>query len=172
METFEAVRTVLAVRSYTDQPVSPELVRRIVESAHLTASSSNKQPWHFIAVQDRDTLRHLGQALSGNGPYIADAPLAVAVVIDRTPPAVSDGSRAVQSMLLTAWSEGLGGNWVGSVSINEPAKPILGVPDDRDILAVLPIGYPTNPGGMGRKNRKPFDEVIYAERWGQRFGQG
>ena len=171
METFEAVRTVLAVRSYTDQSVPPEIVRRIVESAHLTASSSNKQPWHFIAVQDRDTLRQLGEALA-HGPYIADAPLAIAVVIDRTPPAVSDGSRAIQSMLLTAWSEGLGGNWVGSVGQAEGARPILGIPDDRDILAVVPIGYPTRPGGTGRKNRKPFDEVIYAERWGQPFTQG
>ncbi len=168
METFEAVRTVLAVRSYTDQPVPPEIVQKIVESAHLTASSSNRQPWHFIVVQDRETLRQLGAALA-NGPYIADAPLAIAVVIDRTPPAVSDGSRAVQSMLLTAWSEGVGGNWVGSVGLNDGARPVLGVPEDRDILAILPIGYPTNPGGKGKKKRKPFGEVIYNERWGKPF---
>jgi nitroreductase len=171
METFEAVRTVLAVRSYTDQPVPPEIVQRIVESAHLTASSSNSQPWHFIAVRDRDTLQRLGEALS-HGPYIAEAPLAIAVVIDRTPPAVSDGSRAIQSMLLTAWSEGLGGNWVGFVGQAEEARPILAIPDDHDILAIVPIGYPTSPGGMGRKNRKPFDEVVYAERWEQPFTRG
>ena len=167
METFDAVRTVLAVRSYTDQPVPSEIVRKIVESAHLTASSSNKQPWHFIVVQDREMLRQLGEVLSGNGPYIADAPLAIAVVIDRTPSAVSDGSRAVQSMLLTAWSEGLGGNWVGGVGPNAGARPILGIPEDRDILAILPIGYPTSRSGKGQKNRKPFDEVVYDERWGQ-----
>ncbi len=171
METFDAVRTVLAVRSYTDQPVPPEIVHRIVESAHLTASSSNRQPWHFIVVQDRETLRQLGAALP-NGPYTADAPLAIAVVIDRTPPAVSDGSRAVQSMLLTAWSEGVGGNWVGSVGKNDGARPILGIPEDRDVLAILPIGYPTNPGGKGNKKRKPFGEVIYNERWGEPFPAG
>ena len=171
METFEAVRTVLAVRSYTDQPVPADVVRKIAESAYLTASSSNRQPWHFVVVQDRETLRQLGAALSGNGPYIAEAPLAIAVVIDRTPPAVSDGSRAVQSMLLTAWSEGLGGNWVGGVGPNAVARPILGVPDDHDILAILPIGYPTNPGGKGKKNRKPFDEVVFNEQWGQPFAR-
>ncbi len=169
METFEAVRTVLAVRSYTDQPVPAEVVQRIVESAYLTGSSSNKQPWHFIAVQDRETLGKLGEALSRNGPYIAEAPLAIVVVIDRTGPAESDGSRAVQSMLLTAWSEGLGSNWVGFTGLNDPVKPILGIPDDHDVLAVLPIGYPTTPGGKGQKTRKPFDEVVYSEQWGQPF---
>ncbi len=169
METFEAVRTVLAVRSYTEQPVTPNVVRKIVEAAHLTASSSNRQPWHFIVVQDRETLQKLGTALSGNGPYIAQAPLAIAVVIDRTPQAVSDGSRAVQSMLLTAWSEGVGGNWVGFVGLIDAARPILGIPEDRDILAILPIGYPTNPGGKGQKNRKPFEEVVFSEQWGQPF---
>ena len=169
METFDAVRTVLAVRSYTDQPVPPEVVQQIVESAYLTGSSSNKQPWHFIAVQDHETLGKLGEALSQNGPYIAEAPLAIVVVIDRTPPAVSDGSRAVQSMLLTAWAAGLGGNWVGFAGRNDAVKPILGITDDHDVLAVLPIGYPTNPGGKGKKKRKPFDDVVFNERWDQPF---
>ena len=90
-------------------------------------------------------------------------------MIDRTGPAESDGSRAVQSMLLTAWSEGLGSNWVGFTGLNDPVKPILGIPDDHDVLAVLPIGYPTNPGGKGQKTRKPFDEVVFNEQWGQPF---
>ncbi|TMB70932.1 MAG: nitroreductase, partial [Chloroflexi bacterium] len=54
MEVFEAVRTVLAVRQYQDKPIPPEIMRRIVEAAHLSASSMNRQPWHFIAVDDRD----------------------------------------------------------------------------------------------------------------------
>ena len=169
METFEAVRTVLAVRSYTDQPVPPETVQKIVDSAYLTASASNKQPWNFIVVQDRGTLERLGAALSGNGPYIAQAALAIAVVIEKTPLAISDGSRAVQSMLLTAWSEGVGGNWVGFVGLAEAARPVLGIPDDRDLLAILPFGYPTNPGGKGKKNRKPVDEVLFGEHWGQPY---
>ncbi|HZS77731.1 MAG TPA: nitroreductase family protein [Ktedonobacteraceae bacterium] len=52
METFEAIRTVLAVRSFKDAPVSNDIVREIVEAAHLTASSQNGQPWHFIVVRN------------------------------------------------------------------------------------------------------------------------
>ena len=93
MEVFEAVRTVLAVRKYRDQPVPPEIVRRIVEAGRLTGSSMNGQPWHFIVVQDRELLRQLG-ALAKTGPYLAQAPLAVVVAIQRTTFSVSDASRA------------------------------------------------------------------------------
>ena len=50
MEVFESVRTVLAVRSYQDKPLPPDVVTRIVEAGRLTASSMNGQPWHFIVV--------------------------------------------------------------------------------------------------------------------------
>ena len=65
MEVFDAVRTVLAVRNYQDKPVSPEVVQRRVEAERLTGSSMNRQPWHFIVVENRDMLRQLG-ALAKN----------------------------------------------------------------------------------------------------------
>src|SRR5262245_5979011 len=109
MEAFEAVKTVLAVRQFQEKPVPPETVRRIVEAGWLTGSSMNKQPWHFIVIEDRDVLRQMG-GLARSGPYIAQAAFAVVVVIERTQFAVSDGSRAIQSMILAAWSEGVGSN--------------------------------------------------------------
>ena len=57
MNVYEAVRTVLAVRSYQDKPIPTEAIHRIVEAAHLTGSSMNRQPWHFIVVDDREILR-------------------------------------------------------------------------------------------------------------------
>jgi len=109
MQVFDAVRTVLAVRSYQDKPVPPDIVRRIVEAGRLTASSMNGQPWHFIVVENRDTLRQLG-TLAKTGPYIVQAPLAIVVAIEKSKLAISDGSRAIQSMILTAWSDGVGSN--------------------------------------------------------------
>jgi len=167
MEAFEAVRTLLAVREYQDKPVPPETVRRIVEAARLTGSSMNRQPWHFIVVQNRDSLRQLG-ALAKTGPYIAQAALAIVVAIQRTPFSVSDGSRAIQSMTLTAWSEGVASNWVGFMGLTE-IKPLLGIPDDLDVLAIIPFGYPAKPVGKGQKNRKPLSEVAHPERFGQPF---
>ncbi len=167
MEVFEALRTVLAVRQYQDKPVPDELIRRIVEAGRLTASSINGQPWHFIVVDDRDMLRQLG-ALASTGPYIADAPLAIVVAMEKSRYAVSDASRAVQSTVLTAWSEGVGSNWVGFGGL-EQVRPLLGIPDDLDVLAILRFGYPAQPAGKGEKRRKPLGRVASRGRYGQPF---
>ena len=165
MEVFDAVRTVLAVRSYQDTRIPPDTVRRIVEAGRVTASSMNGQPWHFIVVENRDTLRQLG-GVARTGPYIAHAPLAVVVAIEKTKFAVSDASRAIQSMILTAWSEGVGSNWVGFLGLTG-VKALLGIPADLDVMAILPFGYPAQARGGERKQRKSISQVAYRERFGQ-----
>jgi nitroreductase len=167
MEVYKAVRTALAVRSYQEKAVAPDVIRRIVEAGRLTGSAMNSQPWHFIVVEDRDTLRRLGE-LARTGPYVARAPLAVVVAIERTKFAASDASRAIQSMILTAWSEGVGSNWVGFLNLDE-VKSLLRIPDELDVLAVVPFGYPAQAVGKGQKQRKPLSEVAHRGRFGQPF---
>src|SRR5262249_11429738 len=167
METLEAIRTVLAVRQFRDAPIPEETVREIVEAAHLTASSMNGQPWHFVVVQDKGTLRQLG-ALARTGPYIAQAPLAIVVGMDKSPFDVSDASRAIQSMILAGWSRGGASNWVGFGGL-DAVKPVLGIPDDVDVLAIVPFGYPVASLGAGHKKRKPLGAVASRERFGQPF---
>ena len=168
MEVFDAVRTVLAVRDYQDKPVPPDVVRRIVEAGQLTGSSMNRQPWHFIVVENRNTLRQLG-ALAQTGPYIAKAALAIVIAIQRTTFSVSDASRAIQSMILTAWSEGVASNWVGFLGLNG-VKSLLTIPDDLDVLAIIPFGYPAQQIVKGKKQRKLLSEVAHRGRFGQPFG--
>ena len=157
----------LSVRQYQDRPVPEEVLRRVLEAGRLTASGMNAQPWHFVVVQDRETLRRLG-ALAKSGPYIAQAPAAIAVAVKRTPLAVADAGRAIHSMLLTAWAEGVGGNWVGFRGLDE-AKPVLGIPEELDLLAIVPLGYPAQEVGRGKKARKPLAEVASRERYGRPF---
>ena len=167
MDVFEAVRTLLAVRSYKDTPVPDDVVRRIVEAGRLTGSGMNRQPWHFVVVRDREALRRLG-ALASSGPYVAQAPLAVVVVTDRSRFAVSDASRAIQSMLLAAWADGVGSNWVGFGGLDK-ARAVLDIPDGLDVLAILPFGYPARAVGRGKKQRKALREVAHLERYGRPF---
>ena len=167
MDVFEAIRTLLAVRSYQEKPVPDAVARRIVEAGRLTGSGMNRQPWHFIVVRDRDTLRRLG-ALASSGPSIAQAPLAIVVATDKSRFAVSDASRAIQSMLLTAWADGVGSNWVGFGGLDK-AKAVLDVPANLEVLAILPFGYPARPVGRGKKQRKPLREVAHLERYGRPF---
>ena len=167
MDVFEAVRTLLAVRSYQDKPVPDAVVRRIVEAGRLTGSGMNRQPWHFVVVRDREMLRRLG-ALASSGRYVAEAPLAVVVATDRSRFAVSDASRAIQSMLLAAWADGVGSNWVGFGGL-DAVKPLLDIPAALEVLAILPFGYPARAVGRGKKQRKALREVAHLERYGRPF---
>jgi nitroreductase len=164
-EVFEAVRTVLAVREYQDREVPAEVVHRIVEAGRLTASGSNLQPWLFVVVRDRANLRELG-TLVRTGPYIAQAPLAVVVAYEKNSRVgISDASRAIQSMILVAWADGVGSNWAGFGGL-DGVRGKVGLPDTYEVLAVIPFGYPRRALGKGRKNRKPLREVASTERFG------
>jgi nitroreductase len=167
MEVFEAVRTVLAVRSYRETPVPGHVIHRIVESGQLTGSAMNRQPWHFIVVEDKNALKQLG-SVARTGPYVSQAPLAIVVAVERTKFAVADASRAIQSMILTAWSEGIASNWVGFMGLDD-VKPILAIPAELDVLAVIPFGYPAVSVGKGKKNRKALSAVAHRGNFGQPF---
>lgn len=167
MDVFETIRTMLAVRRYQDKPIPEATLRRVVEAGRLTGSAKNQQPWHFIVVEDRKILQRLG-ALARTGAHVAQAAAAVVVVVDKTPFAVSDASRAIQSMLLAAWADGVGSNWVGFGGL-EDIKALLHVPAQLDVLAILPLGYPVGVVGRGKKQRKPLATVAHRERYGQPF---
>jgi len=167
MDVFDGIRTLLAVRRYQDRPVPEPVMRKVLEAGRLTGSAMNLQPWHFIVIQDRETLRRLG-TLARSGPYVTEAPLAIVVAVEKTGYAVSDASRAIHSMLLVAWSEGVGSNWVGFGGLEKVNAP-LGIPAALDVLAILPFGYPADKIGRGEKNRKPLKAVAHRERYGQPF---
>lgn len=79
----------------------------------MSASSMNMHPWHFVVVRDRQVLRDLG-GLVRTGPYIAGSAAAIVVAYERKSRfGVSDASRAIQGMILTAWADGVGSNWTG-----------------------------------------------------------
>ena len=166
MEVFEAVRTALAIRNYQETPVPEDVIRRIVEAGRLSGSAMNGQPWHFIVVDDRDTLRHLG-SLARTGPYVGQAPLAIVVAIQKTKFAIADAARAIQCMILAAWSEGVGSNWVGFMGLDD-MKPVLRIPAELDVLAIIPFGYPPRAARVNKK-RKPLSEVAHHGTFGQPF---
>src|SRR2546428_11283227 len=88
--------------------------RRIVEAGHLTASASNRQPWHFVLVRDPERVRKLG-SLIRTGRYTSGAAAAVIVAYEKEfgQYGMSDASRAIQSMILVAWGDGVGSNRTG-----------------------------------------------------------
>ena len=162
---YETVRTVLAVREFEERPIPDEVVRRIVEAGRLTASSMNLQPWRFVVVTSREGLRELGSQIS-TGRYVASSAAAIVVAYERDSEyGVSDASRAIQSMILVAWAEGVGSNWTGFGGLDGVAAQV-GLPDSYEVLAVVPFGYPRRKLGKGKKKRKALSDVASADHFG------
>lgn len=167
MEVFECVRTRVETREFKADPVPTPVIRKILEAGRWSPSQRNRQPWHFIVVQDRETLKQLG-ALASSGPYLADAPLAIAVVTEGARAPLIDGTRAIASMQLVAWAEGLGSCWVGGVD-RDGVKRLLGIPEACELITVLPFGYPTDAAKALKKRRNPLEQLAHLEHFGEPF---
>jgi nitroreductase len=102
-------------------------------------------------------------------PLHRRAAFAIVVVVKKESPyAVSDTSRAIQNMVLTAWADGVGSNWTGFGPLPAVEK-LLGVPETHEGLAVVPFGVPNTTLGRGRKKRKPMTKIVSRERFGTPF---
>ncbi len=172
MQVYDAMRSRLTVREYNSDPVPDEIVNKLLEAGRLAPSSQNLQPWHFVVVRNRDVIRQLGK-LATQGPFIADAPLAIAIVTDDTPRAQLDAGRAIQQMELVAWEAGLGTCFVGirQADQNQEIKKMLNIPDHLVLLTILPFGYRKNinMGTLGRRNRKSLSQIAHGERFGEPY---
>ena len=96
MSIYQTVIGRRTVRDYTDEPVSEELVRRLLQAGRMSPSSSDSQPWHFVVVRERDTIAELGE-IAKQGPFLAGAPVVMAVcVVDDAPRGHLDAGRAIR----------------------------------------------------------------------------
>ncbi len=177
METPDAIeflRSLRSVRRFTGQPVPDDAVADLLSVARWSGSAKNVQPWEFVVVQDPETLRQLG-ALPGYVTHLANAPLAIALVMDGNPESVQqetyDEGILSQRIQLAAQAHGLGSSigWFHGEGRTR-AKEILGIPQDRLLRTALSIGY-EDPGAEGARfhpeqARKPLNELVHLERWG------
>ena len=162
------IRTKREIRAFKPDPIPTEIIKKILEAGRVSASSRNSQAWHFIAIIDREILKKIADN-APTGRYIANAPLAIAVLLDKNG-IDSDGGRTVQNMMLEAWKYQIGSVWVSNIS-GECLK-ILGLEKNSNyrILTIAPFGYVTeNDKPKGKKNRKSFDEVVSFNQFGTKF---
>ena len=103
MNVYDAVRTRSTVRSFKPNAA----VAKIMVSARVAPSSRNLQPWHFVVIRDKAVLAKI-DGIATSGRFVADAPMAIAVVMKRADRPELDAGRTVQQMELVAWSEGMG----------------------------------------------------------------
>ena len=172
METWQAINTIRVVRKFTDEPLKPEHLRRILNAGRRAASSKNEQTWAFVVVTDRKLLREL-TAVGRYADHLAGAAAAVALVTpEESGPHVRttmwDLGRAAQNMVLTAWELGIG-SVPATAHNHKVASRLLGLPEDRRCDFLLSFGYPADPRKLTAPNkaggRRNLAEVVHREHW-------
>ena len=146
-----------SIRRYTGEAVSDADVKSLLEAGMAAPSASNRKPWHFVTVTDRDLLNALAAA-QPYGKMLAHAPLAIAVCGD---PALSDWwvqdcTAATENILVAAAGLGLGAVWLGchgSPERVQSTRELLGVPERIGVLSLLSVGHP----GEKKESRTQFD---------------
>ena len=177
METAEAVeflRTLRTVRRFTDRPVPPAALDDLLAVARWSGSARNRQPWAFVVVSDRETLRRLS-GLEGYVDHLAGAALAVVLVMNGDPDRVEretfDEGVLGQRLQLAAKAHGLGSaiGWFHGGG-RQAAKDLLGIPRERLVRTALSFGH-EDVGAEGARShppqaRKPLADLVHHERFG------
>jgi len=146
------IMTRTSVRSYTDKPVEEEKIETLLRAGMAAPSAVNKQPWHFIVVNDKAVLNQIA-SLTPNAGMAASAPLAIVVCgnMEKTLDGqardfwVQDVSAATENILLAAHGLGLGAVWTGTYPDLERCKKIAGLmnlPETMVPLCTIVVGYP------------------------------
>jgi len=161
MDALEAIRRRRSIRSFTGDPIAREDLEKIVDAGRLAASGYNRQPWEFIVVTDRKMIDKLKIAAH----WMDKAGAIIAVVIDPSAEFwLEDGSAAVENMLIASTALGYGSCWLegDTLPLEQKLKAVLGVPRERRLLTLVPIGVPAE---WPTKQKKPLEKVIHWERW-------
>ncbi len=175
MTANECIRGRRSIRRFTDQPVSHEVLAQIVETASYAPSWKNTQITRYIAVEGekKTALAKCTRLFPGNGTIIENAPMVVAVTIIKgrsgyerdgsysTPKEdgwqMFDAGIASEAFCLAACEQGLGTVILGLFDEEEAAE-LLDISPERELAALIPIGYPAETPNAPR--RKAVEDLL------------
>ncbi|HEX2036591.1 MAG TPA: nitroreductase family protein [Chloroflexota bacterium] len=149
-----AIRTRRTIRRWTDQPVSDEIIKELLECALWAPSACNMQLWDFVVVTDPEIRRSLADAV----PFADKAQLCIFICYNTrfsegSYANIQSASAAVMNMLLRAHSLGLGGFWQATIHDRQQLRQTLGLPKDVEVLSTTLFGYPAEqPGAPARRD--------------------
>ena len=175
MDVFEAVQERRSIRAYQDKPVPREKLEKILEAGRLAPSAKNCEPWHFIAVTSAEKRKKLSKGRWAK--FVAQAPLVIVACGNKKASPdwyAIDTALAVENIVLTAISEGLGTCCVGSFD-EKDVKTVLKVPENFEVLVMLSVGYAAEKLDFSSKlmnlvrTRKTLSEVASEEEFGKRL---
>jgi nitroreductase len=171
MDVLEAIQKRRSIRSYLKKNLPQEVVNQLLEAARWAPSAGNVQPWAFVVVSSEAMKQKLSMAAFGQRD-LEEASVVIVVCADqkraeqsygargKTLYCIQDTAAAVENILLTATSLGLGACWIGAFKEEEIWKAIKAPKDTRPV-ALIPVGYPNE--SPPARSRRPLSEIVHKE---------
>ena len=171
MEVLKAIKGRRSIRAFRNEPVSSDIVEKLIDAARWAPSAGNIQPWEFIIVRKPEIKKKLAEAAL-NQSFIEEAPVVIIVCADevrssqgygirgKTLYCIQDTAAAIQNIHLVAYSLGFGTCWVGAFS-EELTREILKIPNGIRPVAIIPVGRPAEHPEP--RNRRSINDIIHYE---------
>lgn len=166
---MEAIYKRRSIRKYTDQEVADSDIESIISAGMAAPSAGNQQPWEFMVVKERETLKKITD-IHPYSDMLDQASAAIIVCADLRREKhkgywVQDCAAATQNILLEATSRGIGTVWLGVHPREDRVngiKKLFALPEEVIPLCVISIGYPAEDKGESDR----FDKKrIHWEKW-------
>jgi len=146
MQTLDALRIRRSVRSFNQKPVAKKDIEQIIDAARFAPTARNVQPFEFIAVTDRASLKKISE-FTDNGKFIANCGCSIIVLCQDTKYYLEDGCAATENILIAATDLGLSSCWVAG-----DKKPycqdlcnFFNVPPGVKLVSLIALGYTDEP---------------------------
>jgi nitroreductase len=189
MDIFEVMKWRRSVRKFAPRKIEREKILQILETARIAPSSSNRQAWHFVVIDDKSIVEQIPkQVIMGDKfivKWLKDAPMIIAgcytkamthhiaQLFDHENHLV-DISIAMTHICLAATALGIGSCFIGWFH-HKKLKKLLGIPNRYNIAVLLALGYPTDEsteqgiGGIASGPRKKLEEIVSYNKFGDNF---
>ena len=149
MDALETILTRRSIRKYKKQPISPEILQKLLQAACQAPSAGNQQPWQFVLLDDRKILNVI-HTFHPSAKMLTDADRAILVCGDLNLEKFKgywmiDCAAATENILLAAHSLGLGACWLGLYPREARVagmKKLLHLPSNIIPFALVALGHP------------------------------
>jgi len=171
MDLLEIIKNRRSIRVFKKQDLPQDIIERLLEAARWAPSAGNVQPWAFVVVSSQKMKQSLSMAAFGQKD-LEEASIVIVVCADEKLAEQSYGVRgkslfclqdtaaAIQNIMLTAYSLGLGSCWIGAFKEDE-VRQVIKAPKGMRPIALIPVGYPNE--APAARSRRPVSEIMHEE---------
>ena len=171
MDVTEAIMNRRSIRTFKKLELPPKIINQLIDAARWAPSAGNMQPWTFIVAAKAETKQMLSTA-AYEQKSLTEASIVIVVCANlkhatetygprgQTLYCYQDTAAAIENILLTACSLGLGTCWIGAFN-EEQIKKVINCPPEMRPVALIPVGYPNE--SPSPRARRPAVEVMHQE---------